>query len=283
MTQPQPNLTRLRQVALLAKDLQSAEELLTKVLGTEVIFRDAQVGTWGLENFLVPLGGDIIEVVSPFREGTTAGRLLQKRGDGGYMIIMQTVDAPARRKYIESSGLSKVIFSHSHGDSHCIQYHPKGIPGGMMPELDSHDPSVRNPDPVGARFSPWHACGPDFGAYAAAMERHSHLHLLQATCRLAPGKEDIEQAARVWENTFGTRREGSDLVFTNSRLKFKRGVDQLPEGLESLTIGIQGKRRYEEVYRRAREINVIKDGRVVMLGVEWHFVELPENEARSRI
>ena len=104
---------------------------------------------------LVAIGGDVIEVhyllnsslsscfwftieqvVSPFKPNTTAGRLLSKRGDGGYMIIMQNTDAAARRSFIESRGLSKVIFSHEHDDHVCIQYHPKGIPG-MGPLLPS--------------------------------------------------------------------------------------------------------------------------------------------------
>jgi hypothetical protein len=77
----------------------------------------------------VPLGGDIIEVVSPFKDGTTAGRLLDKRGDGGYMIIMQTEDAKKRQQYIESKGLAKVITSQEHDDTVFVQYHPKGIKG----------------------------------------------------------------------------------------------------------------------------------------------------------
>lgn len=115
------------------------------MLGTEVIFEDPAVGQWGLENFLgrttfraklhevtkctVPLGGDIIEVVAPLRTDTTANRLLEKRGDGGYMIIMQTEDATKRREHIEAQGLSKVIFSHESSSSVCVQYHPKGIKG----------------------------------------------------------------------------------------------------------------------------------------------------------
>jgi hypothetical protein len=97
-----------------------------------VIFEDASVRKWGLNNFLVPLGGDMIEVVAPFKENTTAGKLLDKRGDGGYMIIMQTEDAKKRRDYIEARGLAKVIFKHDHSDVVCTQYHPKGIKGMFM-------------------------------------------------------------------------------------------------------------------------------------------------------
>lgn len=133
-TTPAPSPTRLRQIALIAEDIERAKYLLTTILGTEVVYTDSQVAQWGIKNFLVAIGGDIIEVCSPIQPNTTVGRLLQKRGDGGYMIIMQTLDAAARRRHIESNGLAKVIFSHSHShddDDHvqCIQYHPKGIAG----------------------------------------------------------------------------------------------------------------------------------------------------------
>jgi hypothetical protein len=120
---------RLRQIAIVAQDLKKAEHLLTHILGTEVIYVDPAVGQWGLENFLVAVGGEVIEVVSPVKAGTTAGRLLDRKGDGGYMIIMQTADAKKRREYIEAKGLAKVIWSHEGESSYGVQYHPKGIPG----------------------------------------------------------------------------------------------------------------------------------------------------------
>ena len=135
--------TRLRQIALIAEDLEKARHLLvskqpgrwtrnyqliislqTTILDTEVVFVDPQVAQWGLKNILgeylkspvvdpesdtgtVAIGGDIIEVCSPFKPDTTVGRLLEKRGDGGYMIIMQTIDAAIRRQYIESKRLGE--------------------------------------------------------------------------------------------------------------------------------------------------------------------------------
>jgi hypothetical protein len=52
------------------------------------------------------------------------------------MIIMQTMNADKRRAYIESKGLSKVIYSYQHDDVHCIQYHPKGIKGSCASKTD---------------------------------------------------------------------------------------------------------------------------------------------------
>lgn len=76
----------------------------------------------------MPLGGDFLEVVAPFREDTTAGRLLEKRGNGGYMIIMQTGNANQRREHIIAKGI-EVVYSHESHQSICVQYYPRGIKG----------------------------------------------------------------------------------------------------------------------------------------------------------
>ncbi len=314
--------TRLRQIALIAEDIDRARYLLvcivwassllinqliplqTTILGTEVVYVDPQVAQWGIQNILgksllsrgshhledshffvqVAIGGDIIEVCSPIKPNTTVGRLLQKRGDGGYMIIMQTSDAAARRKYIETNNLSKVIWSHSHDDVDCVQYHPKGIAGGMMPELDSHRPSPQNPTPLESPFSPWHACGSDFDRYSAAMRRCSHLKLVGATCRLAPSrpkKTDVEQAAQQWQDYFGVEREGNDrLKFTNARLTFVPGVEGLPEGLESITIAVKGKNRLDKLLEVVSREGLCGDGWTNLLGLRWYFV-LQEEDAEK--
>ena len=120
---------RLRQIALVAKNIQKAKDLLCHVFDTEVLYVDPNVGQWGLENILIAIGGEVLEVVSPTREGTAAGRTLEKQGDGGYMIIMQHPDAQQRRDLIEKKGLAKVIHS-TKGDDHVgVQYHPRGIKG----------------------------------------------------------------------------------------------------------------------------------------------------------
>ncbi|KIX04179.1 uncharacterized protein Z518_07733 [Rhinocladiella mackenziei CBS 650.93] len=277
LTIPPPSPVRLRQIALIAEDLERARYLLTAILGTEVVFEDPQVANWGLKNILVAVGGDIIEVCSPFKPDTTVGRLLKKRGDGGYMIIMQTTDAAARRKYLESNKLAKVIFGYSHGDVECVQYHPKGILGGMMPELDSHKPSPSNPTPLESVFSPWHACGPDYDKYSAAMKRCSHLRLLSATCRLAPGRTDTESAAEQWRGYFGVEKHGSELIFTNARLKFVPGVEGLSEGLESITLEVTGKQRFQKMLEIVAREGLCGDGWTNLLGVKWLFVPKDED------
>ncbi|KKZ63400.1 hypothetical protein EMCG_02287 [[Emmonsia] crescens] len=265
--------TRLRQLALVVHDLKRAEYLLTKVIGTEVVFVDLGVAKWGLENFIVAIGGDFIEAVSPTNPKATAARLLSKKGDGGYMIIMQTVDARKQRTHIESKGLGKVIYAHEHADSICIQYHPKGIRGGVIPELDSHEATPANPEPVTSRFAPWHACGADYNSYSRGMKRTADLHLVDVACRLAPEDVDTDAALKQWEEIFGVSRSPKSLQFTNARMRFLPGMEGKAEGLANITIAVQGEERLRGIFDEARELNLPSgDGWVDMLGVRWCFM-----------
>lgn len=291
---------RLRQVVLVAHDLARARREITEILGVPVIYQDPQVGQWGLENILVPLGGDTVEVVSPTRPGTTAGRLLDKRGEGGYMIIMQSEDAEARSRQIEAAGLSKVIFKHPFSYSYpswggvkdegfCIQYHPKGFKGGMMPELDCHIPCEKNQTPLTDRFSPWYTCGEEYDRYVVEMKKASHLHLLG--CNLHLGDADTDGAARQWSDTFGVPVYHGQLTFTNAIIGFSHGPDGLPEGLLYVSIVVDDKQRMDNILARARAA-----GKTVhtpgdwfeMVGVRWNFVFIPDMAAvdvtqRSRL
>ncbi|ELR05537.1 hypothetical protein VC83_09240 [Pseudogymnoascus destructans] len=264
--------TRLRQIALVAEDLERAKHFLTFVFGTEVVFIDPRVAEWGLRNFIVAIGGDVIEVVSPIRQNTAAGRLLSKRGDGGYMIIMQTEDAVARRSFIESNNLGKVIYSHLDDDAVCVQYHPKGIKGGVIPELDSHQRSPSNPEPLTSTFSPWHPLGPDYGSYSAGMKRCSHLRLVEVVCRLLPGDTDTEAAAAQWEDMFGVPRVQSKLVFTNGHVTFTPGEKGKPEGIVSVTIAVEGNKNFNDILNRAKNKGLYRDGSIDMVGVKWYLV-----------
>lgn len=151
-----------------------------------------------------------------------------------------------------------------------------------MPELDSHKPTPANPTPLATPFSPWHACGEDYKSYSAGMARNNHLRFIRATCRLASGNKDTQTAARQWEELFGVQRDGSGLVFTNARMDFVEGVQGQPETLESLTIGIKGRERYERTLEEAKKEGLCRDGYVEMLGFKWYFV-LDEDKVSSKL
>jgi hypothetical protein len=146
----------------------------------------------------------------------------------------------------------------------------------MMPELDSHTPSPSNPTPLATEYSLWHACGKDFEKYSAGMQRCKHLKLISVTLRLAPGQTNVEKAAQQWQDFFGVQKEASESVFTNARMKFVSGVDGQPEGLESITLGVKGKDKLENMLRVVEREGLCGDGSTNMLGVKWYFVLLDD-------
>ena len=200
------------------------------------------------------------------------------------MIIMQNEDAAKRRAYIESQKHAKVIWGYERGDVVCAQYHPKGIKGGMMPELDSHQPTAENPSPLQNRYSPWHACGKDYKKYASVMEKHAALHLVGVLLRLAPGDVDTESAARQWRDIFGVDMNRDLVAFTNAKMGFIRGEEGKPEGLDSITIAVEGGERFDGILQRASERGICGDGWINMCGVKWYFVRAGgQGNAASRL
>ncbi len=147
-------MIRLRQVALVARDLDTVVGELSQRLGLTVCFRDPGVGVFGLHNALMAIGDQFLEVVSPVADGTTAGRLLDKRGgDGGYMALYEVDDLDARESALQHEGV-RIVWS---GDLPTIRgrhLHPADVGGAIV--------SIDQPVPNGA----WHWGGPDWVAHA---------------------------------------------------------------------------------------------------------------------
>ena len=78
---------RLRQICLVAYQLEPVIETLTAVFGLAVGHRDPGLDIFGLENAILPVGNSFLEVVAPIQEQTAAERYLKRRkGNGGLGI-----------------------------------------------------------------------------------------------------------------------------------------------------------------------------------------------------
>ena len=130
---------RLRQVALVARDLDPVLADLCAVLGIDVAFRDPDIKVFGLHNGVMPVGDTFLEVVSPIQPGTTAGRYLDRRGgDGGYMVIIQCDDLDADRARVAELGV-RVVWQADLPDIRGTHLHPRDT-GGAILSLDWADP-----------------------------------------------------------------------------------------------------------------------------------------------
>jgi len=126
---------RLRQIALIAGDLEPIAEQLSKVFGINVGFRDPGVEYFGLNNVVCPVGGEFLEVVAPFREDASGARYLKRRGgDAGYMVILQADDALAHRARLEKEGV-RLIATSRHPGYQYTHFHPGDCAGVLLSNL----------------------------------------------------------------------------------------------------------------------------------------------------
>ncbi len=116
----------------------AAERELGEALGLDVCFRDPGVGEFGLHNALFAVGDRFLEIVSPTQPGTTAGRLLDKRGgDGGYMVILQTDDLAPFRSRGDEQGI-RVVYEAVTDGIVGLHLHPADL-GSAIVSIDRAD------------------------------------------------------------------------------------------------------------------------------------------------
>ena len=116
---------RLRQICLVAPQLAPVVSDIAGIMGLDVCYRDGNVAKYGLENALLPVDTILLEVVAPFKGGTTAGRFIEKTGGrGGYMAIFCCNDPDERGRNANAMGVrtANVI---DHAPYHGVQLHPR--------------------------------------------------------------------------------------------------------------------------------------------------------------
>ena len=124
---------RLRQIALVGADLAAAEADIRAIRGLDYAYDAPGVGEFGLRNAVFPIGETFLEVVSPKQAGTTAGRLLEKRGgDGGYMAIFQVHDIETARDRIEAAGARTVARYDRDSGVRMSHIHPRDIGAAIV-------------------------------------------------------------------------------------------------------------------------------------------------------
>jgi hypothetical protein len=180
-------LPRLRQVALVAGDLESTCRLIEAGLGLRNPFHDPGVAEFGLANAVYEVGDTFLEVVSPVIEGTTAGRYLQRRGgDAGYMALFQVADTPTMRTRVADLGL-RAVWQIDLPDISGTHLHPQDVRGAIV----SFDTPVIE--------EAWRWAGPRWEKGAPP-----DLGLLRIT-RVVVRVVDIDAASARWTALFGDR------------------------------------------------------------------------------
>ena len=118
---------RIRQIVVAVHDLATTVAHFEQVLGIRVCYRDPLVETFGLENALMPIGDQFLEVVSPIRADTAAGRHLDRHGDSGYMLILQTDDLARAEARLERERV-RIVWRAAYPDIRSVHLHHAALP-----------------------------------------------------------------------------------------------------------------------------------------------------------
>ena len=241
-------MLRLRQIALVARELAPVVEAMHDVFGLEVAYRDLAVATFGLENAVMPVGRQFLEVVAPVRSETAAGRYLDRRGgDGGYMVILQCDDHTRRKRRVEELGVRKA-FALDEPHYLLMQLHPRDT-GGSFLEVDEQ---LGGEDLNG----PWQPAGPD---WQRAVRTDVVRAIAAAELQSADPRALCERWAEILE--LPALRDASGrptLRLDNATLRFVPDADGRGEGLGALDIVV------------AEGSPMLESGSVVIGGMHFH-------------
>jgi len=247
---------RVRQVALVARELDPVVEDLCAVLGIAVGFRDPDVSAFGLRNAVMPIGDTFLEVVSPVQPNTTAGRYLERyRGDGGYMVILQCDDLDADRRRVRDLGV-RVVWSIDLPDARATHLHPKDV-GGAILSLDDMTPPES-----------WRWAGPDWHAAV-------HTDVVSEITGVELQSPEPQALAERWAQVLGrpvsqTKAGVIRIVLDQGAIRFVPDTDGRGERVAGFTVHAVDRDRLVAA-ARARSLPVGHDD-VTICGVRVRFV-----------
>jgi hypothetical protein len=212
---------RLRQAVLVAAELEPAAEALREALGLGEPFRDPGVGEFGLANVVFALGDCFIEIVSPTRPGTPAGRYLERHGgDGGYMVIFDLEDLEGARLRAREANV-RVVWQLDLPDISGTHLHPADMRGAIV--------SIDRSNPYGS----WRWGGPAWTGQVGA----------GAPGRLAGIAVAVADPAAVaarWGQVLGVapaREAGAPLLaLDGAEVRFEPAPSEREEGLVELAL-----------------------------------------------
>jgi len=213
---------RLRQICLVAPRLEPVIADIAAIMGLAVCYRDGNVEKYGLVNALLPVDTILLEVVAPFREGTAAGRFLEKTGGrGGYMAIFCCEDPDARAAKANAMGVrtANVI---THAPYHGVQLHPRDC-GAAFIEFNHTDGT----DDV---LGPYPPAGPDWRKFIRE-------DVTEALIGVEMQSPDPERLAEHWGRIIGMAVTGSadglpELELSNCSFRFVKGGSEIMSALE---------------------------------------------------
>ena len=254
---------QLRQICLVARELDNTIDDLEQIFGIQRCFVDPGVGRFGLVNTLLPIGRNMLEVVVPVEENTAAGRYLDRRnGDGGYMVICQA-DSKDNQRAVRQRALDndvRIAWEVDRGNWNICQIHPGDMRAAFF-EIDWDEANDFNGNWEPAGGTQWEdKVDQSVTVDYAAVE-------LQGP--------DPVGLAELWGKVAGlpVQREGSVLIMAlnNVDIRFVEATDGRGYGLGGLDLKVADRGR---ILAKAKERNAyVSDEQVDVCGVRFRLLD----------
>ncbi|MBV5270565.1 MAG: hypothetical protein JZU55_12530 [Afipia sp.] len=211
---------RLRQICLVAPRIEPVASDIPAIMGLNICYRDSNVAQYGLENALLPVDSILLEVVAPFRDGTAAGRFIDKtKGRGGYMAIFSCADPRERQKNADSIGVrtTHVIDRPPYLG---VQLHPRDCRAAFIEFNHTADSdNIRGPYPPAGPG--WHKAIRD--------------DVTSALTDVVLTSPDPQGLADHWGRIIGippvSTRAGPEIALGNCRIRFDKGNNEIMSAL----------------------------------------------------
>ncbi len=251
---------QLRQICLVASELEPVLQDLTGILGINRCYVDPGVGHFGLENTLMPIGRNFLEVVAPITEGTAGGRYLERRkGDGGYMVITQA-DSRETQRQVRQNALDngvRVAYESERGDWNLCQLHPGDLVAAFL-EVESDADNDFN--------GYWHPVG------GTGWEDKVKQDVTVDFIGVELQSKDPQGLAGLWGKVTGLPVAGQGTApvidLNNVSLRFVEEQDDRGPGLSGLDIAVANRDHIlGEAKKRGCYVN---DSQVYICGVRWY-------------
>jgi Glyoxalase-like domain len=214
---------------LVAAELESVASTLRAGLDLQEPFRDPGVSEFGLTNVVFALDDCFLEVISPARGDTAAGRYLARHGgDGGYMVIFDLEDLQGARARAAELGI-RVVWQIDLPDISGTHLHPADMRGAIV-SLDRSVP-----------YGTWRWGGPQWTGRTAS----------GAAARLAGitvAVGDPIAVAERWAHVLGVPSGGGGqpvLRLDGAQVCFISAEDERTEGLTEITVELLPEQRGE--------------------------------------
>jgi len=242
---------RVRQLVLVANERDPIVNDLESLFKIQVSFYDPGIKFFGLENAVLPVGDTFLEVVSPIKQETTAGRYLERRGgSGGYMVIIQVEDFESTKKRVEDNNM-RVVYESEDPKARAIHLHPKDV-GGAILSLDFMDPE-----------SSWKWAGESW-------KSKINNDVVEELNGVFIQSENPENMLQKWEAALGIKGtkeiEGHTINLGSSRVVFVKDEDGRGDGPSAFEIKVKNP---QDVRDRAEHLGLIDNGEVSIGGVKF--------------